>query len=71
LPLTAPAIRVVTRRCIGSGNCVADAPSVFNFDADGTARIYGDATTLPPEMLHELVENCPAQALELTDDSTE
>ena len=57
-------VRIVERKCIGAGQCVLSAPSVFDQDDDGIV-VLRDAT--PPPAEHEAVRKaarlCPAVAI--------
>jgi ferredoxin len=53
--------------CISSGRCVADAPSVFRFDADEISEVAADAPQLPDERLRAIAQGCPAEAILLFD----
>jgi ferredoxin len=63
-------ISVDRDRCVGSGQCVAIAASVFDQDeVTGTVRLLDDT---PPALLsddvHEAVEICPARAISLVEE---
>jgi ferredoxin len=49
--------------CIGSGNCAAEAPDVFEFGDDGLAEVTGAADTHPVESLDAIADSCPALAI--------
>jgi ferredoxin len=51
--------------CMGSGNCVAEAPEVFSIDDDGLAAVAGDEASLSPGYLKAVIAACPAQAIQL------
>lgn len=59
-------VRVVTRKCIGAGQCVLAAPAVFDQDDDGIV-VLKDET--PPASEHEAVRKaarlCPAVAIQV------
>ena len=63
-------VEVLKDRCISTGNCVADAPSVFGFDADGLAEVVGDPAALAIDELTEVARLCPAAAIRLLGDVT-
>lgn len=53
--------------CIGTANCVAIAPEVFELDNQGLSTVIDpDAGT--DEQLREAAEECPVQAIILEDD---
>lgn len=60
-------IRVDRERCIGSENCVASAPSVFQIDADGKVILL-DPGTVDEETLWLAAEICPTEAIVIEDD---
>ncbi|HLI51869.1 MAG TPA: ferredoxin [Thermomicrobiaceae bacterium] len=60
-------IRVDRERCIGSENCVASAPSVFQIDADGKVLLL-DPGTVDEETLWLAAEICPTEAIVIEDD---
>lgn len=53
--------------CISSGNCVADSPSAFDFDADDIAVVKDEVSELPDDRLMRVARNCPAGAIILRD----
>jgi ferredoxin len=54
--------------CIGVGNCVAIAPSVFALD--NTGKVYvTDPTGADDQTIKEAAESCPVEAITLEDDS--
>lgn len=53
--------------CISSGNCVADSPGAFDFDADDIAVVKEGAADLPDDRLLRVARNCPAGAIILRD----
>ena len=62
-------VRIVERKCIGAGQCVLSAPSVFDQDDDGIV-VLRDPT--PPPSEHEAVRKaarlCPAVAIFVDED---
>jgi ferredoxin len=59
--------RVDRDMCIGSAQCVATAPEVFELDNEGLSRaVHPEAGS--EELLREAAEGCPAQAIFLEDD---
>jgi ferredoxin len=53
--------------CIGVGNCVAFAPSVFALDADNKAVVL-DPSSVDEFTLLEAAKSCPEQAIIIEDD---
>jgi ferredoxin len=54
--------------CIGSGQCVLNAPSVFDSDEDGFGLVRPGAEDGRGEpMLKEAARACPVQAISLED----
>ena len=57
-------------RCLGSGNCLAAVPEVFDQEDDGTARVL-DANP-PPELrsaIEHAVRMCPGMAISIDDEA--
>jgi len=56
-------------KCVSAGNCVANAPEVFDQDEDDGSVIVLDEN--PSEDLHDAVREavaaCPAQAIRVED----
>lgn len=48
--------------CIGSGNCVYEAPGVFDLDDDAIAVVV-DPAGAPPDMVVAAARKCPARAI--------
>lgn len=53
--------------CIGAGNCVAIAPSVFRLDDERKAVVMVPSS-IDDETLEEAAESCPTMAVILEDD---
>ena len=53
--------------CIGVGNCVVLAPSIFNLDKDNKAVVLGPVS-VADDVLLEAAESCPEQAIIIEDD---
>jgi ferredoxin len=53
--------------CIGSANCVATAPDVFELNDKGLSYVV-DSSAADEDLLREAAEGCPAQAIVLEDD---
>ncbi len=56
-------IQIDRARCIGSGNCVKVAPSVFELDEEAVCAFRPDAASDDEERLLEACEVCPVDAL--------
>lgn len=50
--------------CMGSGNCVYWAPSVFDLDEDGIAKVVGPVAG-NEEQVQLAMGNCPTSAIRL------
>ncbi len=48
--------------CIGSGDCVATAPAVFELDDEGKAVVL-DPDAAPGDEVLEAARNCPVTAI--------
>ena len=55
------------RRCIGVGNCVAIAPSVFKLDSENKAIVL-DPSSADEQTVLEAAESCPENAITVEDD---
>jgi len=53
--------------CIGVGNCVAFAPTVFKLDEENKAVVL-DPSSIDDDTLLEAAESCPEQAIIVEDD---
>jgi ferredoxin len=53
--------------CVGIGNCVAVAPTVFKLDKENKA-IVQDQSSLSEEKLMSAAESCPMNAVIVEDD---
>jgi len=60
-------IRIHRGRCCGSAQCVETAPLVFVLDDRGKAVVI-DPEAATFELLLEVAESCPSQAIEVEDD---
>lgn len=60
-------VKVDRDLCIGVGNCVAVAPSVFELDNENKAVIL-DPTSVDDEILMTAASSCPERAIILEDD---
>ena len=66
------ALKVVVdvKRCLGSGNCLATVPEVFDQEDNGTAIVLN---ANPPDELRDALEHavqsCPGLAISLVEDA--
>ena len=60
-------VRVDRDLCIGVGNCVAFAPTVFALDAENKAVVL-DASSVDEFTLLEAAKSCPEAAIILEDE---
>ena len=60
-------VRVDRELCLGAGNCVAIAPSVFQLDEEGKAIVL-DLTSVDEDTLLEAAESCPFDAIIVEDE---
>ena len=60
-------VRVDRELCIGVGNCVVLAPSIFKLDKDNKAVVL-DQAFVADDVLLEAAESCPEQAIIIEDD---
>ena len=60
-------IRVDRDLCIGVGNCVAYAPTVFKLD-DENKTVVLDPSSVDNETLLEATESCPENAIIVEND---
>jgi len=60
-------VRVDRDLCIGVGNCVAFAPSVFELDAENKAVVL-DPSSVDEFTVLEAAKSCPEQAIIIEDE---
>ncbi len=60
-------VRVDRDLCIGVGNCVAFAPTVFQLDKENKAVVL-DPSSVDDDTLLEAAESCPEDAIIVEDD---
>jgi ferredoxin len=60
-------VRVDRDLCVGAGNCVAYAPTVFKLDDENKAIVL-DPSSVDKDTLLEAAESCPASAIIVEDD---
>jgi ferredoxin len=63
-------VRIDREKCVSAENCVATAPTVFELDEDGKARLI-DPRSVDEETLWFAAEWCPTEAIILEDDEGE
>lgn len=61
-------VRVDRNTCVGVGNCVAIAPSVFKLDNENKAVVL-DPESVTEDILLSAAESCPVKAIVLEDDN--
>ena len=60
-------IKVDRNLCLGVGNCVAIAPTVFELDEENKAVVL-DPSSVDDDTLMEAAESCPEKAIIVEDD---
>ena len=60
-------VKVDREACIGVGNCVAFAPTVFQLDKENKAIVI-DASSVDFNTLLEAAKSCPENAIIIEDD---
>jgi ferredoxin len=60
-------VKVDRELCIGVGNCVAIAPTVFKLDDEDKAVVL-DPGSVEEQALLEAAESCPTNAIIIEDD---
>lgn len=60
-------VRVDRDLCIGVGNCVVIAPTVFKLDQENKAIVL-DPSSADDQALLEAAESCPENAIIIEDD---
>lgn len=60
-------VRVDRDLCIGVGNCVVLAPTVFKLDEENKAVVL-DPSSVDDDTLLEAAESCPEDAIVIEDD---
>jgi ferredoxin len=55
-------------RCIGSGDCVETAPTVFQLDAEGKSEVI-NASGAPDASILSAARSCPVKAITVVDDA--
>ena len=60
-------VKVDRELCIGVGNCVAIAPTVFKLDDENKAVVL-DPTSVDEQTILEAAESCPENAIIVEDD---
>ncbi|MFI7008818.1 ferredoxin [Streptomyces sp. NPDC050145] len=62
-------VTIEPERCVGSGQCVMLAPSVFDQDDDGIVVLLDDKPTTALEGVRESIRVCPARAIFSADEA--
>jgi ferredoxin len=57
-------VRIDRDACIGSGNCVYEAPGAFDLDDDSVAVVV-DPSAAPEEQVLAAARKCPSRAIEV------
>ena len=60
-------VKVNRDLCVGLGNCVALAPTVFEFDDENKAVVL-DPSSVDDDALLDAAESCPYDAIIILDD---
>lgn len=60
-------IRIDRAQCIGTANCVAVAPEVFEMGDDQIVTFVEEPEDIEPDRLIEACDICPVEALIATD----
>ena len=55
--------------CMGSGNCVYEAPGVFDLDDDSISFVV-DPSAAPEDMVLAAARQCPTHAITISRDGT-
>jgi ferredoxin len=53
--------------CMGSGNCVYEAPGVFNLDEDSISFVV-EPTAAPEDQVLAAAKKCPTHAITISKD---
>jgi ferredoxin len=61
-------IRVDRFKCVGLGNCVDFAPTLFALDRENKAKVI-DPKSVNDETLLEAAKSCPVKAIIIIDES--
>ena len=62
-------ITVNKLRCIASGDCIENAPGVFQFDADDKSEVF-NPTGAPDDVIVAAARSCPAKAITVVNEDT-
>ena len=60
-------VKVDRDLCVGIGNCVAVAPTVFQLDAENKAKVL-DLLSVSEDKVMSAAESCPLNAIIVEDD---
>ncbi len=55
--------------CMGSGNCMAEAPDAFDLDDDGIAFVI-DPAAVSEDTIVTIARKCPSQAITVRRDGS-
>ena len=61
-------VKVDRDTCVGVGNCVAFAPTVFKLDQENKAVVL-DVSSADEKTIMDAAESCPVQAIIIEDDN--
>jgi ferredoxin len=56
-------------RCSASGDCIENAPGVFQFDADDKSEVF-NPTGAPDDVIVAAARSCPAKAITVVNEDT-
>ena len=56
-------------RCVMSGDCVENAPGVFQFDEEGKSEVY-DQRGAPDDVIIAAARSCPVKAITVVDEES-
>lgn len=59
-------VTVNKARCVMSGDCVENAPSVFQLDEEGKSEVY-DQSGAPDDVIVAAARSCPVKAITVVD----
>jgi ferredoxin len=61
-------VKIDREKCISAGDCVAEAPTVFELDSFGKAILL-DPKSVSDERLLAAARSCPVDAISVFDDN--
>lgn len=72
MQVSAMKVTVDRKRCIGTGCCAANAPSVFKLDDERLSTVIDpDGLTIDQAALYAVAKDCPCAAIVLLDGNDE